>query len=393
MTGSLQVKRDTYYAVVSFKDKMGNWKYKWISTNISSKGNNKRKAEQKMRDIMAELESKQINFSDDCNFVDLLTKWMEISEMKVDRITYEGYEKTIRLHILPYFKALNLKVSQISPMTIQDYFLFKLKKGRANGKGGLSVNSVRHHRTILNQTFDFAIRNRMIGINPVAGTELAAQQKYEADFYNLEEAKYLLDICDNEVLKPILLLTVYYGLRRSEVLGLKWDAIDFTSNTLTIKHTVVKQTTLVRKDKTKNTSSKRSFPILDFIRPTLLAMKEEQERNKELLGSCYHDDNNYIFRWADGRPVVPDYVTGAFRKFLKQKGLRQIRFHDLRHSCGSILYSIGFGLKDIQEWLGHSDIKVTGNIYAHLETKRKMDMATVFASNLSGDVQAPEISA
>lgn len=234
------------------------------------------------------------------------------------------------------------------------------------------------------QTLDLAIRNRIIGMNPVVGAEIASQQKYEADFYNLEDTKKLLEICDNEILQPIILLSLYYGLRRSEVLGLKWDAIDFSNNILSIKHTVVKQTTTVRKDKTKNASSKRSFPILDFIKPTLLAMKEQQQTDRELLGSEYDDETDYIFRWPDGRPVAPDYVTGAFKKLLKKHDLRVIRFHDLRHSCGSILYSIGFGLKDIQEWLGHSDIKVTGNIYAHLETKRKMEMANMFAANLSG---------
>ena len=257
-----------------------------------------------------------------------------------------------------------------------------LKKGKLKGDGGLSVNSVRQHRTVLMQAFNFALKNRVISSNPVHGAELGSQERYEADFYSLEEAKELLSVCDNDILRPILLLTLYYGLRRSEVLGLKWSAIDFKKGTLAIKHTVVKHTTLVRKNKTKNTSSRRSFPLIDFIIPELKAIKDQQDSNKKMMGEQYFD-SEYVFLWPDGRPISPDYTSQAFKKLLKKHNLREIRFHDLRHSCASILYSLGFGLKDIQEWLGHSDIKMTANIYAHLETRRKMEMASTFANNLN----------
>ena len=94
----------------------------------------------------------------------------------------------------------------------------------------------------------------------------------------------------------------------------------------------------------------------------------------KLFGKSYMK-NDYIFKWADGRPYDPDYITHRFKKDLKKHNLKIISFHGLRHSCGSLLNEQGYTLKDIQEWLGHADIQTTANIYLHLDTKRKENIA------------------
>jgi len=163
---------------------------------------------------------------------------------------------------------------------------------------------------------------------------------------------------------------------------LKWDSIDFDENTLTIKHTVVKVSTVIEKDKTKTKSSHRSFPLLPEMRELFLQIRAEQEANQKLLGSGYVL-SDYIFCWADGHSFSPDYVSHRFHNLLKKNALPMIRFHELRHSCASTLINQGFNLKDVQEWMGHSDIGVTANIYGHLETKRKQDMANQMSSCIS----------
>jgi len=130
----------------------------------------------------------------------------------------------------------------------------------------------------------------------------------------------------------------------------------------------------VEKDKTKNESSFRSFPLVPEARSIFLAAKREEETNRRLFGKEYHE-NEYVFKWPDGHPYSPDYATDKFSKLLKKHGLPHIRFHELRHSCASYLINIGFNLKDIQEWMGHSDIKMTANIYGHLDVRRKQSMA------------------
>lgn len=173
---------------------------------------------------------------------------------------------------------------------------------------------------------------------------------------------------------PLIYITSIYGLRRSELLGLKWDSIDFERKTLTIRHTVAKVTKVVEKDKTKNASSFRSFPLTPAAEQIFLDMKRQEETNQKLFGKEYHK-NDYVFKWEDGRPYSPDYISHAFSKLLKKYDLPHIRFHELRHSCASLLIAQGYGLKDVQEWLGHSDIKMTANIYGHLDTKRKQGIA------------------
>ena len=105
-----------------------------------------------------------------------------------------------------------------------------------------------------------------------------------------------------------------------------------------------------------------------------LDLKATETENHKLFGKSYVQ-NDYIFRWTDGRPFAPDFVTQKFSKLLKQHDLPHIRFHDLRHSCASNLLTMGFNLKDVSEWLGHADIQITANIYAHLDVTRKQQMA------------------
>ena len=174
-----------------------------------------------------------------------------------------------------------------------------------------------------------------------------------------------------------------YGLRRSELLGLKWDSIDFENEMLTIRHTVVKVYTTVAKDKTKTKSSYRSFPLLPEMRDLFLTLRDEQERNRRLLGRGYVK-TDYVFCWPDGRPFTSDYVSHRFGKLLKKYGLPPIRLHDLRHSCASFLINRGFDLKAVQEWMGHADIGTTANIYGHLEIQRKQAMAAKMSDCIIG---------
>jgi integrase len=205
--------------------------------------------------------------------------------------------------------------------------------------------------------------------------------RFEASFYSIEQINTLLNAIKDDPLYPLIKLTVVYGLRRSEVLGLKWDSVDFYANTLTIKHTVSKVTKAVEKDKTKNASSHLSFPLVPEIKALLMELQKREEKNREEFGKEYIK-NDYILKWDDGRPFSPDFVTKKFQKLLKTNNLPRIRFHELWHSCASVLINMGFTLKDVQEWLGHADIKVTANIYSHLDVSRKQSIADRLAASI-----------
>lgn len=206
-------------------------------------------------------------------------------------------------------------------------------------------------------------------------------RRYESTFYTAEQLRTLFAAIKDEPIYPLIKFTSIYGLRRSEVLGLKWDSVDFDRGTVPIKRTVSKVTKAAEKDKTKNASSYRSFPLLPEAAEIFKTTKATEEEHRRLFGQEYQE-NDYLFKWPDARPFSPDYVSERFSNLLKRHGLPHIRFHELRHSCASLLINQGFNLKDVQEWMGHADIKMTANIYGHLDVKRKQDMALQLAGVL-----------
>lgn len=169
-------------------------------------------------------------------------------------------------------------------------------------------------------------------------------------------------------------MAAFYGLRRSGIMGLRWSAIDFEGNTLTVDHTVV-QYRSDGKNRMKNKSSCRTMPPVPQYRELLLRMQERKAACKEFCGNCY-TESEYIYVNELGIPYKPNFVSDHFKRVLKQHGLRPIRFHDSRYTCASLLLKNGVAVKDIQDWLGHSSYATTANIYAHLDTDSKKQPAT-----------------
>ena len=195
------------------------------------------------------------------------------------------------------------------------------------------------------------------------------------------ETERLLEASKDHPYSLLIQMTAFYGLRRSEALGLKWDAIDFERDTITIKHIVTNakidgKCEIVCADRAKTKSSLRSLPLVSNIREKLLVLREQQKENRRVCGNCYSKKyDGYVFVDAMGNIFNPRSVTTNFSKLLEQNGLGHIRFHDLRHSCASLLLANDVPLKHIQEWLGHSDFTTTANIYAHLDYKSKITSA------------------
>lgn len=381
MTGSLQIKNNKYYAVIKLYID-GKRKQKWICTDLDVKGN-KTRAEKFLREQIVALECKSGIVNSDILFSDYVKIWLEQVKNSVDNITFQGYEQLANSHIIPYFKHKKTRLQDVKKETLQAYIDEKSKSGRLDNKGGLSAKSLKLHRNILNQTLKEALKSGLISVNPCQWVKLPQIQRREPTFYTAEQIeKLLLAISEDSTFYLLVKLTATYGLRRSEVLGLMWDSIDFENDTLQIAHTVVKVNSTVCKNKTKNASSYRSFPLIDEIKQLLLAERKKQTQNRKEFGKEYIQ-SPYVFVWDNGKPFATEYVSQHFKRLLEWNNLPHIRFHDLRHSCASILLSRGFTLKDVQEWLGHSDITLTANIYGHLDIERKKAIANTMANILA----------
>jgi integrase len=235
----------------------------------------------------------------------------------------------------------------------------------------------------------------LIDRNPADRVERPKAKKYVADYYKGEELAHFLDVTKDHKYGLIYQLTAFYGFRRSEVLGLKWSAIDFENNMITVKHTVTEakvngKQTLCFSDTTKTKSSNRTLPITEEIKQKLLDLRKRTEENKKLCGNSYnHKYDEYLFVNPMGDFITPTELSSTFGKVLEENGLRKIRFHDLRHSCASLLLASGVQLKQIQEWLGHSDISTTANIYSHLDYSSKVASAMA----MDGALALPESKA
>lgn len=260
MTGSLQTKNGKFYIVLNFKDNKGKYKTKWIGTGLEIK-NNKRKAEQMIPNIVNEnlsLENQEEEKQEEKQeeyFVDFLKSWLENKKDKIELLTWESYDTYVSKHLVPYFEILSLKLTEIKPKHIIDYYECKFKGGRCDGKeGGLSVRSIKSHSLIIKEVLNDAVIREIINRNPAEHVPLPKQEKEQEEkcvFLNAEQANILLEAFRGNQLQPLVYITLYYGLRRSEVLGLKWNAIDFENDTLKIQHTIVKNITTVAKDRTK----------------------------------------------------------------------------------------------------------------------------------------------
>lgn len=381
MTGCLHIKNGKYYIILSYYEN-GKRKRPWIATGLPERGN-KRKAEQLLRETLHEYEIKLTKPQSDITFADYIRYWLSIAERKVDEVTFQGYDSLATRHILPYFDENAVKLQAVNLHTLQTYIDEKAAHGLIKTKGGLSPRSLKLHKNILHQTLEEAVKQELLPNNPSHYLVLPQGNRFEAGYYTAEQLQALFEAIADEPLYPLVKITALYGLRRSEVLGLKWDSINWDNGTLTIKHTVSKVTKAVEKDKTKNQSSFRSFPLIPEAEKIFRQMKSEETRNKRDFGKKYQI-NDYIFKWSDGHTYSPDYVTDKFSKLLKKHNLPHIRFHDLRHSCASLLLNNGFHLKDVQEWMGHADIKMTANVYGHLDVSRKQNMAGKLSGVLNG---------
>lgn len=387
VAGHLQEKNGMFYVVLNYRDENGKRKTPWISTNLSVKGNKKR-AENFMMDVrrnfvppnVQRIEEREAMQKGDILFTDFLLKWLRVAKSTVKLTTYASYEMMATRIITPYFETLNIKLKELTTEDIQEFYSAQLER--------VSANTVIHYHAVIHRALKYAVKIKTIQSNPAVNVERPRKEKFIGSFYDKKEINILFDIIQGHPLEVAIKLAAFYGLRREEIIGLKWTAIDFENNTLTIQHTVTEcnldgKHIEVASDTAKTDSSLRTMPLVTNFRAMLFAKKEKQEHYRKLCGRSYCKEYlDYIFVNEMGERWKPRYLSDGFKRILEQNGLRRIRFHDLRHTCASLLLANNVPMKKIQEWLGHSDFSTTANIYAHLDYQSKISSAEAMLTGL-----------
>ena len=380
ITGHITEKNKKWYAVINLYDAGGKRKEKWQNLNLDASKGNKREAEYRLRQILDQYNTDDLYKHDNMSHADrersrvahmqvadYLPEWLESHKVNVSESTYEGYRLMIESRMVPFFREYgDLKVKDITGDEINDYYTCILREG-------LKGTTAQRRHALLHLAFKSAVKRCIIPSNPVEQADRPKAQQYIGKYYNATELKELLDKTVDDPIHIVIFLAAYYGLRRSEALGLKWSAVDFENKTVSINHKVVQNDKgVVGMDVMKTKSSYRTLPLIPQVEEALRAEWEKQEEMKRVMRRGYCKKyTEYICVYAIGEIIKPNYVTDHFKVVLKENGLKPVRFHDLRHSCASLLLANGVPMKMIQDWLGHSDMGTTANIYSHIDSESK----------------------
>lgn len=401
ISGHLCTQHDMFYMVLYLPDpKTGKKKPNWFATGLKVKGN-RTKANKMLlaarrnatKGILPEKHTvktqaplpslKQLKMSADMLYSDYILLWLQASRSNWEEVTYSAYYRQIVSVIAPYFEEQGTKLNELTTVDIQNFYSYVSRRSSVSG------NTLLHYHANIRKSLVDAVRiYKLIKYNPAADVERPKKDNFVSGYYNAEQLTEMFEVFRGSTIELPVILAAYYGFRRSEVLGLQWNSIDFKKHTITVSHTLSritiegKRETIV-KARTKNKASFRSLPLIPQVERILQEARKKQKHNQKICGKNYNTEYlDFICVNDMGRIIYPDTVTRAFTEQLEKSGMERIRFHDLRHSCASLLLANGVSLKEIQLWLGHSDFSTTANIYAHLDMSGKQATADKMAECL-----------
>ena len=389
LAASVQAKKGRLYAVIQFREN-GKSKSVWRTLDLPE-GTAKSKVNKKLREVvnkfeedLAEREKKKDTPDCDITIFSYMTEWLEKTRQNIQISTYESYHGMIYGKIQRYFeKHRDITVGNMKPKDIENFYDYLYA-------GGVCSNTVIHYHAILHKAFKQAFKDELITANPFDRIDRPKKNKFHGENYSEEELLTLLNVSKSELIYSAIMLAGGLGLRRSEALGIRWSRIDWEKKTVLLDTKMVEYkengvVTVKPVEEMKNKSSRRTLPIPEPIIEMLQEELAKQNLYKKMFRNSYnHENDDYVCVNQLGEFIKPSYVSNRFNEILKKYGLRHIRFHDLRHTFASILIGKDVPLINVSNFLGHSDISTTANIYAHLDKASKQASADIITDILTG---------
>lgn len=292
--------------------------------------------------------------------------------------TVAGYRRYIKDHLEPALGRILLR--DLTPQDVQAGLNEIARKPR-------SPRTVQQARGILRAALEQALSYGLVTRNAAAPVSLSPVRTAEVRPFTPEEAKLFLDAIAGDRLEALYTVAISIGLRQSEALGLRWKDVDLKkTHRVTVRQKLVRLKGEITFDAPKTERSRRTIVL---PAAAVDALQEHQARQREerkawLKAGQSWPAHDLVYTLADGSPLVGSTVTHQFQRLLRAKKLRVIRFHDLRHSCASLLLAQGATLKDVMETLGHSQIGLTANLYGHLYDDRRDELAAMMDRALGG---------
>jgi integrase len=363
------------------RDAGGKRKQKWHSISGT-----KREAQAELTRILHQLGEGTYIAPNKMTVSQYLKHWLEnYAEQNVATKTYVRYDEICNKHLIPALG--HLQVKKLQPLHIQEHYTQAMKAGRLDGKGGLSPQTVLHHHRVLSEALKQAVRWQIIVRNPAEAVEPPKPIRQEMRALDESETAILLEKAEGSRLYVPILLAVTCGLRRGELLGLRWKDVDLDKASLSITQ-AIEQTRKygIHIKQPKSRKSIRTVALLNITVDALRTHQIEQKKERLLIGPDY-EDNGLVLPRHDGAIWKPDLFTAAFRRFAKDVGLGHFRFHDLRHSHATQLLKQGIHPKIVSERLGHSTIAITLDTYSHVMPGMQEDAASKLNEALQTAIQ------
>lgn len=347
---------------------------------LSFAGRTRREVQEKLTAALAEKQRGSFVEPSNMTVAEWLGTWL--NEYKKNRIrptTWDSYEVQVRCHIVPTVGSMKLK--DLRPEHLQRLYNSKLSSG-------LAARSVRYVHQVIHGALDQAVKNQLIVRNVSDMAVLPSECRKEIRPLTADQANHLMTSVKNDRLYPAILLGLETGLRRGELLALRWADLDLDDATLSVSrglvrvrsHEAGKRTTLVFQDP-KTVASRRTIPIPAEALSELKGHKERQTKEKLILGGAYFN-NDLVFCTEDGRPIDPRNFVRHFDRLVKAAGLPPIRFHDVRHTFATMMLELGQSPKVVQTILGHSRISVTLDLYSHVSLDLERQSTSVLDNAL-----------
>jgi integrase len=286
-----------------------------------------------------------------------LDRWLKDVQDTVRRSTYEGYEYAIEPHIKPALGRIKLK--DLTPTQVRWFYRDRLDSG-------LAPATVHKLHVVLHKALKTAVSDGLIPRNAAAGLKLPRITREEINSLSSEEARSLLESARGDRLEALYILALNTGMRQGELLALKWDDVDLERGVLRVRRTLTHSDKTFILGEPKTNKSRRTIRLTTSAVQALKVHLSRQLEEMERMGSLYQP-GGLIFATEAGTIINPSNLRNrSFKPLLKRAGLRPIRFHDLRHTCATLLLSKDVNPKIVSEMLGHSSVSITLDIYSHL---------------------------
>ena len=335
----------------------------------------RKEAEHFLTQKLNELDKGILCTSKKIKFEIFLDYWLDTIKINKKETTIEEYTHYIDKHIKPNLGKIYLQ--DLKKTQIQAFYNNEFKNGRLDGKGGVSPKTLKNIHNIIHSVLDMACNSDLISKNISNGLQLPKVEKYNAKFLEKEQLLELVKKAKNTDIYIPIALAIYTGMRRGEILGLSWDNINLKEKTIYVKQQLQEINGELKITTPKTKTSIRTIYISQQLVSILSIYKLEQQNLKLTLQQNYENNINAVCTYPSGKLFNPKIFSKKFKKFINDYGFPDIRFHDLRHSHASLLFSANVQDKLISERLGHSSTSTTKELYTHLYEKDKKNIGNI----------------